>query len=213
MQRHGKDQVRSQYDAELEQRWFDNAGSSKTKQVDLYWKSNPIHLLNANWTVIANASWMDKETGSTYLNGTGGYLTDSYVDEEVIFEGKRIKRHDLPGSDLAIPVNINLDLITTALQNRLQAHNSLSFTRGYEALLNRGRDQQTGLRRYEIKEYGSTLRWDLSLEYQLLRRENSPYARLDIINVTDNGNIVRSEAGVQLFGVGRQYWMEIGYKF
>ncbi|SDU04326.1 TonB-dependent receptor [Halopseudomonas salegens] len=213
VQRHGEDQVRTRYDSDLEQYRFENAGSSKTDQIDLYWHSNPMYWLNTRWTLLGTASWMDKKTDSTYLNGSGGYLATAGADDQVLFEGREISRYELPGSDLATPVSINLDLISVALQDRLEVRNTLAITDRYEALRTRGRDAESGLQRYEVERQGSTLRWDLSMEYQLLRSDASPYVRVDVINVTDNDNVVRSEAGVQLFGVGRQYWLELGYRF
>ena len=51
------------------------------------------------------------------------------------------------------------------------------------------------------------------MEYQLLKGDSSPYVRVDVANLTNNSNAIRSEEGVQLLAVGRQYWLELGYRF
>lgn len=212
VQRRGQEQVRTEYDADREIYWFENSGSSLTHQVDLFWRSRIMRWNGSTWAVNATASWMDKETDSTYSSGSGGYLSSLDGDEEVFFEGRRIKRRDLPAGDFATPVSANLDLITHAWDDRLFMRNSLALTDGYQYLRTLSRDPGTGLKRFEVDEQGSALRWDLSVEYQLMRKA-SPYVRVDIVNVTDNDNVVRAESGVQLFGVGRQYWLEVGYRF
>ncbi|GGC89023.1 TonB-dependent receptor [Halopseudomonas salina] len=212
VQRRGEDQIRTERDNDRDIEWFENSGSSLTHQVDLFWRSRPMHWMGINWAVHSTASWMDKETDSTYGDGSGGYLSTDDGNEEVIFEGSRIKRRDLPADDFATPISINLDLISHALDDRLFVRNSLAFTDGYQSLRRLSREPATGLYRYEVEEQGSALRWDMSVEYQLMR-EASPYVRVDLVNVTDNDNVVRAESGVQLFGVGRQYWLEVGYRF
>ena len=169
--------------------------------------------IGADWTVNTALAWMDKKTDSRYGNETGGYLSSNDPVEEVIYKGKRIKRSELPASDFATPITANIDLITQAFNDRLFVRNSLSVTNGYRYLKSQGRDPVTQLQRYDIEKQGSTTRWDLSAEYQLFASPGSPYIRTDLINVLDSKNVISAESGVQLFGVGRQYWLEVGYRF
>jgi len=211
--RRGREQVRSSYDSSTGIYNFTNDGGSETNQIDLIWQSEPLNWRNTRWSLLTTASWMDKSTDSTYIDGSGGYLSSTDPDTEVIFEGNRINRSELPGSDLATPITANIDLITQAIGGRLYVRNSLTYTDGYEYLRGLGRDATSGLQQYEIEDQGSTLSWDVSLEYQLLKGDSSPYVRVDVANLTNSSNVIRSEAGVQLFAVGRQYWLELGYRF
>lgn len=213
VERRGERQVRTQQDTAKDLKWFDNSGSSRTHQIDLYWRSTPAEWLGAYWAVNASASWMDKQTDTTYGNDSSGYLSSINGDEEVWFDGKRILKRDLPASNFATPVSVNLDLITRSPNDRIQLHNAFAFTNGYRYLRNLGRDTATGLSQYDVYKQGSTLRWDISLDLRLLESKNSPYLRVDVVNVTDNQNVVSAESNVQLFGVGRQYWLELGYRF
>lgn len=211
--RRGKNQVRTQYDSLTKISTFDNSGESKTYQVDLFWRSQTMPFIGADWTANTALAWMDKKTDSRYGNQNGGYLSTVGSTDEVIYKGKRIKRSELPASDFATPITANIDLITQAFNDRLFVRNSLSVTDGYRYLKLQGRDPVTQLQRYDIEKQGSTTRWDLSAEYQLLASPGSPYIRTDLINVLDSKNVISAESGVQLFGVGRQYWLEVGYRF
>ena len=156
---------------------------------------------------------MDKNTDSRYGSGAGGYLSSSDAEEEIIYEGQRMARYEMPATDFATPITANVDLITQTLNDRLFVRNSLALSDGYRYLKSLGNDSATGLKAYSIEEQGATARWDLSVEYQLLASPSSPYLRADVINVLNSGNAISGESGVQLFGVGRQFWLELGYRF
>ena len=211
--RRGRNQIRTQLDKATKFSTFNNSGSSDTYQVDLFWRSQSMAFANMYWTVNTALAWMDKETDSRFGNETGGYLSAKNPEDDVIYKGKRISRNELPASDFATPITANIDLITQAFNDRLFVRNSLSLTDGYRYLKTLSKDKVTGLQRYEIEKQGAAARWDLSAEYQLFASPGSPYVRTDLINVLDSKNVISAESGVQLFGVGRQYWLEVGYRF
>ncbi len=211
--RKGRDQIRTHYDPERKMSWFANDGASDTHQVDLFWRSEPLSFMGANWTLNSSLAWMDKNTDSRYASGTGGYLSSNDAEEEIIYEGQRMARYEMPATDFATPITANVDLITQTLNDRLFVRNSVALSDGYRYLKSLGNDSATGLKAYSIEEQGATARWDLSVEYQLLASPSSPYLRADVINVLNSGNAISGESGVQLFGVGRQFWLELGYRF
>lgn len=211
--RYGRDQIRTHYDPDLDMRWFDNTGSSKTHQVDLFWRSKSMGFLGANWVINTSLGWMDKETDTQYMGDKGGYGSSDNADEKVIYEGKQIDRNELPASDFAIPVVANIDLITKTFNDQVFVKNSLSYSNGYKYLKSLGADPVTSLQAFEVEKQDSTLRWDLSIEYQIFSSNNSPYIKTDITNVLDRKNVISNESGVQMFGVGRQYWLELGYRY
>lgn len=211
--RKGRDQIRTNYDAARKISWFANDGASDTLQVDLFWRSEPLYFMGANWTLNSSLAWMDKNTDSRYGSGAGGYMSSSDAEEEVIYEGKRMARYEMPATDFATPITANIDLITQALDDRLFVRNSVAYSNGYRYLKSLGNDNETGLKAYSIEDQGSTARWDLSVEYQLAATPSSPYLRADVINVLNSENAISGESGVQLFGVGRQFWLELGYRF
>lgn len=217
VQRRGRNQIRTTTDPVTEVKSFDNSGSSDTYQVDLFWRSQTLPFAGMDWTVNSALAWMDKNTDSRLGNSTGGYLSTTTSSEDVIYKGKRISRDDLPAADFAVPITANFDLITQAFNDRLFVRNSLSLTDGYRYIKSLGKKTVPGstdrLDGYDIERQGSTARWDMSVEYQLLAGPGSPYIRTDLINVLDSKNVISAESNTQLFGVGRQYWLELGYRF
>lgn len=211
--RKGHDQIRTKTDPDTDIDWYANSGASETRQVDLYWRSHAMRWGYSSWHVNASMSWMDKETDADYGDGSGGYQSALDPDEDVIFKGSRIARRELPADDFATPVTANLDVVTGLFDHRVTMVNGLAFTNGYRYLERTGEDPATGLDEYEIEDQGSTIRWDLSVEANLLGGKSSPYLKVDVINVTDNDNVISSESGIQLYGLGRQYWLEMGYRF
>lgn len=119
----------------------------------------------------------------------------------------------LPARVFATPVTAQADIVTMAFDDRLSLRNGLTFTDGYRCLRRDGKDAATGLDRYKVEKQDNTPHWDVSARVSLLAGDHSPYIGMDVINVTDSSNIVSNEAGVQLFGIGRQYWLEVGYEF
>lgn len=211
--RKGEDQIRTWRDPDGEQKWYANTGTSETQQIDLYWRSDALAWGVSTWYVNAALSWMDKETDAGFGDENGGYNGTQQADEDVMFEGDRIARYRLPADDFAIPVSATLDVTTQLFDERLTLTNGFAFTNGYEYLNRTGTDDATGLDTYEVKKQGHTLRWDLSLEARLLAGNASPYLKADVLNVTDNQNVINSENGIQLYGLGRQLWLEVGYRF
>lgn len=209
--REGNKQIRTKRDPESELRSFVNSGQSETQQFDLFWRSPTYQWLNANWRVNSSFSWMDKTTDAQLLNG--GYLNAQDPLRDVIFEGDVIPAYELPASDFATPISAQLDVITLALNDQLFVRNAFSFTNGYQFLRNMGRDTESGLESYEVQDQGSTFNWDISAEYALSLGQHAPYVRVDLMNVLNQSNVTRYEQGTQLFTVGRQIWLEVGYRF
>lgn len=217
VQRRGRKQIRTKLDAATGISSFENSGASDTYQVDLFWRSQTLAFAGMDWTFNSALAWMDKKTDSRITDNNNGYTSNEDPKKEVIYKGKRINLYDLPAGDFATPITANFDLITQAFNDRLFVRNSLSITDGYRYIKSLGRKTLPGsttrLDSYDIEKQGATARWDMSVEYQLLASPSSPYIRTDLINVLDNKNVISAEGNTQLFGVGRQYWLEVGYRF
>lgn len=212
VKRDGKDQIRTFFNNDDDTFQYQNFGKSQTEQVDLTWRSERVDWASATWLINASASWMDQQTDARYFDGGYGDLfTDA--NEQVIFKGELVSLSELPAGDFATPVSAVIDVITLAFDQALSINNTFTFTDGFQYLDRTGTDQQTGFDTYEVQDQGSTFSWDLSVTYRFETDFGAPYVRADVINVTDSENIMRFEAGTQLFSLGRQYWLEVGYEF
>lgn len=217
VQRRGRKQIRTKFDKTTKISSFENSGASDTYQVDLFWRSQTLPFAGMDWTFNSALAWMDKKTDSRITDTNNGYTSNEDPKKQVIYKGKVIDLYDLPAGDFATPITANFDLITQAFNDRLFVRNSLSLTNGYRYIKPLGKKTLAGskerLDSYDIERQGATARWDMSVEYQLLAGPSSPYIRTDLINVLDSKNVISAENGTQLFGVGRQYWLELGYRF
>jgi len=209
--RKGKDQVRTDYNNDDKTYTYTNHGASKSSEAEVLFLSNKYNWRATSWTINGSVSIVDRESDAQYLDG--GYGVSSDALEEVIFEEKKILRTELPASDFAVPLRAKIDVVTSALNDQLQVRNSFSHSNNYEYLGRDGTDSDTGLKKFAVIEQGSTFSWDLSLTYDFFENDNSAYVKLDIINVTNSDNIIRGSEGFALYGLGRQYWAEIGYRF
>lgn len=209
--REGNKQVRTKRDPETRLRRFVNSGQSETLQFDLFWRSPTYQWFNTNWRLNSGLSWMDKTTDAQLLNG--GYLNAQDPLRKVLFKGDVISLYELPASDYATPVRAQLDIITLAFDDQLFVRNAFSFSNGYHYVQRTGSDPELGLDVYEEQNQGSTFNWDISVEYTLRLGQHAPYVRVDIMNLLNKSNVARYEAGTQLFSVGRQIWLEVGYRF
>ncbi|NLC99737.1 MAG: TonB-dependent receptor plug domain-containing protein [Gammaproteobacteria bacterium] len=217
VQRRGRKQIRTKLDKTTKISSFENSGASDTYQVDLFWRSQTLAFAGVDWTFNSALALMDKKTDSRITDTNNGYTSNEDPQKQVIYKGKVIDLYDLPAGDFATPITANFDLITQAFNDRLFVRNSLSLTNGYRYIKPLGKKTVAGskerLDSYDIERQGSTARWDMSVEYQLLAGPGSPYIRTDLINVLDSKNVISAESNTQLFGVGRQYWLELGYRF
>ena len=65
--------------------------------------------------------------------------------------------------------------------------------------------------------------WDMRIGFEVaIWRGNTLYANVDVINVLDNQNLMIASAtysatagttAVPVYEVGRQFWLQVGYKF
>ncbi|MEG3765226.1 TonB-dependent receptor plug domain-containing protein [Alteromonas sp. 14N.309.X.WAT.G.H12] len=207
VRREGKDEIRTNYDSDTGLYQYVNRGQSTTQQVDVYWRTPAYQWLAASWRVNTMLSWTQKESDQQYFSGYSG--TED-AKENVIFEGEEISRYELQAADYSVPIRANVDVFTTALEDRLTLSNRFTFTSGYEAVSKTGEDDTTGLDMYEVVEQGSTFSWDVSVHYTLPMFNAEPYVKVDVVNLTNKSNVIRAEEGVQLFGIGRQFWLEFG---
>lgn len=90
---------------------------------------------------------------------------------------------------------------------------TFTFIDGFQYLDLMSSDEKTGLNIYEVQDQGYVFSWNLNLLYPFETDFGAPYVRADVINVTNIGNVMRFEAGKQLFSLGGQYWAEVGYEF
>ncbi|MNH44417.1 hypothetical protein D3C79_1065790 [compost metagenome] len=69
---------------------------------------------------------------------------------------------------------------------------------------------------YEAASVGSAMTWDMQVYWELpTAKDQAVFASVDITNVADkiNPTVSAGSQAVTRYEVGRQYWLEVGYRF
>lgn len=158
-------------------------------------------------------------TKDAYGTYESGITADQYVNGDVMFDGKRIAYNDLPASDFNRPWTARLTAITEIPQWNLTVSNFLRYRGAYDQLIDTGEtvtDHGEDLVVYDTAKVKAAPTWDMRVSWDIpTGKDQALFAAVDITNVTDQVNeIVGSGSSATVsYEVGRQYWLEVGYRF
>ncbi|MBZ2385704.1 TonB-dependent receptor, partial [Escherichia coli] len=109
--------------------------------------------------------------------------------------------------------------ITDIPQWNLSLSNFLRYRGAYDQDVNLDEDIEVDgevLSRYETVATPAAPTWDMKLAWDIpTGKDQAFFVNVDITNVTDKVNKITSRESVSLvsYEVGRQYWLEVGYRF
>ncbi|MBE8591999.1 TonB-dependent receptor [Pseudomonas sp. MAFF 301449] len=187
----------------------DNVTLSITPRHEFQW-------LGSRTSVQAAFDW--SRTKDAYGTYESGITADQYANEDVLYDGKRMAYSELPASDFNRPWTARLTTITEIPQWNLTLSNFLRYRGAYEQIIDsseivtvNGED----LAVYEAAKVKAAPTWDMRVSWEIpTGKEQALFAAVDITNVTDHVNeIVGSGSSTVTYEVGRQYWLEVGYRF
>lgn len=195
---------------------YTNAGSSETDSITFTitpeFKFNFAGTLSTaqlalNWT----------ETKRNYVNYESVYNEDQFYNENVLFDGQLMRYSELPALDYNRPWTARLTTITEIPAFNLQWSNFFRYRGSYEQIIDTG-DEETingdEVSVYETKRVSAAPTWDSSITWTLpLAGQQSAFVKVDVNNVLDRVNPIISYRGSTSYEVGRQYWLEVGYRF
>ncbi len=156
-----------------------------------------------------------KDAYGTYESGVDA---DEFADADVIYDGKRMAYSDLPASDFNRPWTARLTTITEIPQWNLTVSNFLRYRGPYEQIVSTSKTVTVDgddLAVYDAATVKAAPTWDMRISWEIpTGKEQALFAAVDITNVTDHVNeIVGSGSSTVTYEVGRQYWLEVGYRF
>lgn len=196
-----------------------NAGTSETENLSLtVTPMQPLRFRGTSTSVQLALDWSRTKSGygSTYEAGLDG---DELAGNDVVLDGKRIPYNELPGSDYNRPWTARLTTITDIPQWNLSISNFLRYRGAYDQVVNLDEDIEVDgevLSRYETVATPAAPTWDMKLAWDIpTGKDQAFFVNVDITNVTDKVNKITSRESVSLvsYEVGRQYWLEVGYRF
>ncbi len=138
-------------------------------------------------------------------------------EDWVRYDGALMHIWEMPANSYNRPWTARL-----ATQTRLPAagllwSNFLRYRSGYRGTETVGSEIHEGrpIQVIEPLKYPAGFTWDSAVEWTLpLPSAREAYARLEVQNLTDRSNLVKSNSlSAPIYEPGRSYWVELGYRF
>lgn len=196
-----------------------NAGTSKSENISLtVTPLQPLRFGGTSTSVQLALDWSQSKGahGSTYEAGVDRGEMDN---EPVYYDGKLVPYEELPASDFNRPWTARLVTITDIPQWHLSVSNFFRYRGPYDQVVKVSPDAEVDGKtysRYETVATPGAPTWDMRLAWDIpTGKEQAFFVNVDITNVTDQVNKIasRTSTSVVSYEVGRQYWLEVGYRF
>ncbi|WDY57732.1 TonB-dependent receptor [Pseudomonas sp. PSKL.D1] len=195
-----------------------NAGSSESDNVSLTITPNQTFRVLGSVTSLQVAlDWSrSKNAYSTYESG---FSEAEYADDDVIYDGKRLAYSELPASDFNRPWTARLTTITEIPAWHLSISNFFRYRGAYEQIIDTGLTEDVdgeALRVYDTASVAAAPTWDMRVKWEIpTARDQALFVAVDVTNVTDKVNPIVSNSSTArtTYEIGRQYWLEVGYRF
>ncbi|WP_249673614.1 TonB-dependent receptor [Pseudomonas abieticivorans] len=142
---------------------------------------------------------------------------NEYIDSDVIYDGQRMKYSELPAADFNRPWTARLTAITEIPQWNLTLSNFLRYRGPYDQIVSTSDtvdiDGET-LKVYEASRVAGAPTWDMRVNWEVpTGPEQAVFVAVDVTNVTDKVNGIVGSSGSTTYETGRQFWLEVGYRF
>jgi hypothetical protein len=197
---------------------YTNEGRSESDNVTL--SITPLNELKFQGTRTSVQLAFDwSRTKDAYGNYDDAINSELYTNEDVLYDGSLMKYSELPASNFNRPWTGRMTTITDIPQLNLTWSNFFRYRGAYDQIINTGDEvviDGKDVSVYETARVSAAPTWDMRLDWELpTGKDESVFVAVDVTNVTDKVNSIvssRSTASTT-YEVGRQYWLEVGYRF
>ncbi|WAB97807.1 TonB-dependent receptor [Pseudomonas putida] len=197
---------------------YTNQGRSESDTVTLtVTPQQELKLFGTSTSAQFAAGWQRSE--DSYTDYDSILDSEEYDGSAVLYDGKRMDFVELPPNNFNRPWTARLTTITEIPAWHMSISNFLRFRSKYKQIIDTGRtvdlDNET-LSVYEAAAVGSAMTWDMQVYWELpTAKDQAVFASVDITNVADKTNptVSAGSQAVTRYEVGRQYWLEVGYRF
>lgn len=197
--------------------YWDNSGYSDARTWSLSVEGDaPVRLAGTSTTFMFSVDHTDIKTShadySDTLNDISGDLS-----RMIVYDGKLIPWMERPADNFARPWQARLMLNTEIPAARLSIGNFLRLRAGYEKMVDTGvsipYDGGTA-RVWSKRSFSSALTWDMRLNWRLpVSAGQEAFVNLTIENVLNRRNPIEDSGSEVIYEKGRQFWLELGYRF
>ena len=220
--RKGRDEVILYYykdAANQTKRKYSNVGSTDASVLSVSVEPiTPITIGKSEITFLLSAEKSDITTShSDYSDTLNDAGSSPESDEIVMYDGKFIKRIEIPADNYNRPWTAKLNMIMFIPEYHLTFDNLFTYSGGYDMMVSDGTADYNGITvdNYKKHQFHDAVTWDMTVNYELPLSDNQAvYCRVSIDNVLNRVNEIPSgSSGSYVYEKGRQFWTEIGYKF
>jgi hypothetical protein len=171
--------------------------------------------------------WTDsKKNAPDYYSSTDTatdlYLTNPYIQ----YKGKLIHYTDRPVDNYTRPWTLRLATVTQIPQWNLTWSNFLRYRAAYSKIAQTVASNKSGVVDHNgnpvaiwgKRKFNNALTWDIRLGWEFpTARDQAFFVNVDVFNVLDKKsaaeNSSMTDTGITTYEVGRQFWLEVGYRF
>ena len=156
---------------------------------------------------------------NTGLSSYTANIGATYVDDPLIqYDGKFMRYSDMPAANYNRPWTARLTTITEIEPLHMTWSNFLRYRDGYRRIATTGKKvQHEGKDAYIWEEtpFSGSLTWDTRVAWEMpTAKDQAVFVNLDVSNLLDKRTVGTTESsGLPTYEVGRQFMLEVGYKF
>lgn len=188
----------------------DNVSLTITPLKDLEWQGTKTSLQWAlDWSKIKSAD----------ANYDEGLTINQFENLDVIYDGQIMKYDELPASDYNRPWTARMTAITEIPQWNLTISNFIRYRGPYDQIVETNDEVFVGgtaLPVFEAVRVSAAPTWDMRLDWEIpTGKDEALFVGVDVTNVTDKVNSIagRTNTSATTYETGRQFWLEVGYRF
>ncbi len=195
---------------------YTNEGSSESDNVTL--SITPLQELKLQGTRTSVQMAFDwSRTRDAYGNYDDAINSELLLNDDVLYDGSLIKYSDLPAGNFNRPWTARMTTITEIPQLHLTWSNFFRYRSPYDQIVNTNDDviiDGKSVSVFETESVSAAPTWDMRVDWELpTGKDEAVFVAVDVTNVADRVNSIVSRGGNTTYEVGRQYWLEVGYRF
>lgn len=195
---------------------YTNNGNSKTDAFSFSLLSTrPWQAGKGLWTARLDVTHQRSKRNSKLADGYDGQTEE--MDEEIYYNGDRIRKGDRPVGDYNQPWRVSAGVSGVWASYGLQLNNRINWNSARTDVHYIGINRGDGLEKYESGRVGSYWTWDMRLDWEPAVFKGLGLG-LDVLNVLDKQAPVvvstpNSATSQNLYRTGRELWLRASYRY